>query len=267
MIYLIFSIISSVLVATIIRLNESKNLNRTGVILINYLTAALLGFFLIPNLDFADHDYRFLLLCFITGSIYICTFYIYMICVRQLGLAIPVTVTRLSVVKPVLGSIFIFTEAVNLLQILGLIIAIISIYLFSWQEKFNHNKVNKISLLLPFSLFIMMGSGDFNLKIFQELFLQHGTFSFIFFVFTVSSFLSLCIVLYKKIKLDKKIIMGGILLGIPNFFSAYFILKTLQLIPGSITFPINNIGIIMLATLIGYIYWKEKLSKRNFRIL
>ena len=92
-----------------------------------------------------------------------------MICVRQLGLAIPVTVTRLSVVIPVLGSIFIFTEAVNLLQILGVIIAIISIYLFSWQEKFNHNKVNKISLLLPFSLFIMMGSGDFNLKVFQEL--------------------------------------------------------------------------------------------------
>ena len=268
MIYLAFSIISSVLVAVVIHRNEDRELDRLAVMLFNYLTAALLSLiFSRESLAFPENR-LFLPLGFITGFIFVTAFVVYMISVRRMGLAIPVTVTRLSVVIPVLGSVIIFREILNFYQGIGLFLAFLAIYLFSWNPAASQPvKENDQDVLLPVFLFLLMGSGDFSLKIFQENFSGANLFGFVFLVFSVSAFYTLLIVLFRRVKITRQTIVGGILLGIPNFASAFFILRVLQLLPGSIAFPLNNIGIILLSTFTGVLFWKERLRKVTYLAL
>jgi drug/metabolite transporter (DMT)-like permease len=262
MIYLIFSILSSVLVAVIIRLNEAKNLNRAAVMLFNYITAAAIGILLTNELPSLKTFSILLPLGSFTGFIYVATFLVYMYSVRQMGMAIPVTVTRLSVVVPVLGSVIIFSEAITSIQSLGILMALISIFLFSWNDKKVKANTDRKEFYLPILLFLMMGSGDFSLKVFQGIYPADYLMSFIILVFVISSILSLFLVLVKRVIISRQIIIAGFLLGIPNYFSAYFILKALQQLSGAITFTLNNIGIIMLSTFLGFIIWREPLKRK-----
>ena len=262
MIYLIFSILSSVLVAVIIRLNEARNLNRAAVMLFNYITAAAIGILLTNELPSLKTFSILLPLGSFTGFIYVATFFVYMYSVRQMGMAIPVTVTRLSVVVPVLGSVIIFSEAITSIQSLGILMALISIFLFSWNDKKVKANTDRKEFYLPILLFLMMGSGDFSLKVFQGIYPADYLMSFIILVFVISSILSLFLVLVKRVIISRQIIIAGFLLGIPNYFSAYFILKALQQLSGAITFTLNNIGIIMLSTFLGFIIWREPLKRK-----
>ena len=53
-------------------------------------------------------------------------------------------------------------------------------------------------------------------------------------------------------------------MGVPNFFSIYYILKAIsEGWEGSEFFPYNNISIIALSAVIAYLFFKEKLSVAN----
>ncbi len=268
MVYLILSVISSVLVAVVIHWNEDRQTERFAVMLVNYLTAAMLGLGVARELPAFPDDLLFLSLSFITGFIFVSAFVVYMMSVRRMGLAIPVTVTRLSVVIPVLGSVIVFGEQLNRFQLAGLLLAFLAIYLFSWNPAAKQKRQGNLpELFLPALLFFLMGSGDFSLKIFQENFSGAYLFGFIFLVFSISAFYTLLIVLFRQVKITRQTVLGGILLGLPNFASAFFILKVLQVLPGSIAFPLNNIGIILLSTLTGVLLWQERFRKVTYLAL
>ncbi|MFZ0389614.1 MAG: EamA family transporter, partial [Calditrichia bacterium] len=71
------------------------------------------------------------------------------------------------------------------------------------------------------------------------------------------------LVLRQRSRIDFEVIGGGLLLGIPNYFSAYFILEALKRIPAPVAFPLNNIGIIVLGALTGIVVWNEHLKPRT----
>ena len=63
-----------------------------------------------------------------------------------------------------------------------------------------------------------------------------------------------------------KNIIGGICLGVPNYFSIYFLLKALQhpTWNSASVFTINNVAIVMFSTLLGILLFKERLSIKNW---
>jgi drug/metabolite transporter (DMT)-like permease len=66
-------------------------------------------------------------------------------------------------------------------------------------------------------------------------------------------------------KITGKSILGGIVLGIPNYFSLYYLIKMLdsQVFESSTIFTIHNVAIVIVSTLIGILFFKEKISLRN----
>ena len=62
-----------------------------------------------------------------------------------------------------------------------------------------------------------------------------------------------------------KSIQAGILLGVPNYFSIYFLLKAIGSYSESsaLVFGLNNIGIVILSTLLSMLIFKETLSRGN----
>jgi drug/metabolite transporter (DMT)-like permease len=263
MIYLILSIISSVMIAVVIRINEGKNLDRFAVMLFNYFAATAFALIAVNRRELISNAENLSPYAFFSAFCFVTAFVVYMLGVRRLGLAVSVTVTRLSVVIPVLGSVLVYSEALNPQQTGGFLLALIAITLFSGARSEGVSGTRGPGLLLAPLLFFLMGSGDFSLKIFHENFDPELTMSFILMVFGISSLYTFILVVARRTAIDRKTIVAGIVLGIPNFLAAYFILKVLQVYPGAIAFPLNNVGIIVLSTLTGYFVWKERFKRRT----
>ena len=54
--------------------------------------------------------------------------------------------------------------------------------------------------------------------------------------------------------------MGGVLLGVANFFTTYFMLLGLGMLPSGVFFPIYHIGIVALVTTCGVALFRERLG-------
>ena len=59
-------------------------------------------------------------------------------------------------------------------------------------------------------------------------------------------------------------IIAGIILGLINFGSTFYILKAMGIFKSSVVFPITNAGIVSLSALIGYFFFREKLKLVNW---
>ena len=68
----------------------------------------------------------------------------------------------------------------------------------------------------------------------------------------------------KKQGFKMRNVIYGLSLGIPNYLSILFVLKSLNKMDSSLVFPILNIGVVVLSALIGWGYYKEHLSKLNW---
>jgi uncharacterized membrane protein len=65
-----------------------------------------------------------------------------------------------------------------------------------------------------------------------------------------------------NLKMDKKSIFWGIILGIPNYLTLLYFIKSLksELFSSYQVFPIVNIGVIVLCTILSVILFQEKVS-------
>lgn len=55
-------------------------------------------------------------------------------------------------------------------------------------------------------------------------------------------------------------LLGGISLGVVNYFCTYTLMIAMKSIDSSILFPFHNVGIVAIGTLVGWLYFKEKLT-------
>ena len=62
-----------------------------------------------------------------------------------------------------------------------------------------------------------------------------------------------------------KNIVAGVVLGVPNYYSIVFLIKALQTkgFESSTLFTINNVSIVIVSTLVGFLLFKEKFSVKN----
>ena len=88
-------------------------------------------------------------------------------------------------------------------------------------------------------------------------------------IFFVAAIIGTCITVYrvlaKKTVIRKQNLLCGIALRIPNYFSIYFLFKALQadVFSTSQVYPLNNIGIVVLSTVLSVIIFKEHLNRKN----
>lgn len=69
--------------------------------------------------------------------------------------------------------------------------------------------------------------------------------------------------LLKKQKTTGKDILFGILIGIPNYFSARFLLLALGSLPAIVVYPVYSVATIVCITLAGVVLFREKLTRQK----
>ena len=87
-----------------------------------------------------------------------------------------------------------------------------------------------------------------------------------FLLYTFGLALTLCILLMlaKKQRIGKTELLFGVMIGVPNYFSAKFLLGALESLDAVIVYPTYSVGTILVITLAGVAFFRERLSKRQW---
>ena len=125
--------------------------------------------------------------------------------------------------------------------------------------------------MLPLILFLGCGSIDALINYLQRTFAgpqisnEYILSTAFMFAAIGGTFSFVSLLIMKKITWHTKSIITGLALGIPNFFSMFLVMKSLEsnFLNASTFFPVNNMSIVVLGTVISILAFKEKLSKLN----
>lgn len=272
MIYLFLSIIFNTILFVVFNFYKQFRINTLHAIVVNYFTAALLGFIILKQpLSFAAIINKpwFWYAAFL-GFNFISIFYVLGLTTQKMGVSVASVVSKMSVVIPVLMAFTLFKEAITILKIIGITMALIAVFYATKKE--NGASISNKYIYLPILLFIGSGVLDALLKYTSVYHIPNNTEMALFSstIFLIAGVYGVIFLtgkyFVKKNKIESKNIVAGICLGIPNYFSLYFLLKAIDLpqLDSSIIFPINNVGVVVLSSLVGLWLFKEQLSLKNW---
>jgi drug/metabolite transporter (DMT)-like permease len=270
MIYLMASIVSSTSIFVIFRLAKNYACRLGTLITINYLTASILGFAFLMQLNpepFLSQNH-WIPFGIILGVLFIVMFFLIGISSQKAGLAATTMANKMSLVFPVFFSLYWFNEEISFLKYIALVTAILAVLLTLYKKDIRSTSYTRF--YLPVIIFIGSGVVDSFIKLIQATQiteLQTASFS-------TSVFLSafICGILISAIKGRKNLLniplptwMLGILLGLANFGSLYFIIFALNKSPldSSLVFALNNMMIVALSATTGFFIFKENINRIN----
>jgi drug/metabolite transporter (DMT)-like permease len=274
MIYLFLSIICSVALLLNFRLFPKYKVNTLVAISLNYWVCFITAFFLMPEgqkFNFnISHSYTlpFLLL----GIGFILTFLLSGKSTQHAGMALTSIANNISLVIPVLVSIFWFQNAAdfNYLNYIGLGLALIAMVLATYKGLDKGFRIDSSFIL--FSVFIFYGLTNTLLNYFNIKFILKPeetipkTMVMLMGAIAAGVLCLIYIFLKEKKGITLKDIGASITLGIPNFLSFYFLLLALRAYHnnGALVYPLYNIGVIIGSSIVAIGAFKEKFSKINW---
>ena len=269
MIYLLISILTSVIVVAYFKLFDKYNVNTFEAIVVNYLVCATMGNLLAetPGITTAFWNEAWFKYTLILGFLFISVFYSIAQTAQKIGVSVSMVAAKLSVAIPVIFALFIHNETLGVLKVSGILVSLIAVYFISQNSSSKNNNAG----LWYLPLYVFLGSGliDTILNHINKTYIPpFNTNHILSFVFLTAFVLGALLLVYQLVSAKKmlsiKSIGWGIALGIPNYMCMYFLLKTLgAFTEASIVLPINNIGIVMASTLTGVFVFKEHLSTFN----
>ena len=248
--------------------------NNLQAIIINYFTAGSLAV-VSTNANGLPIVFQHIFLSnyivpsLIIGLLFIITFNLLAFGTQKIGIAISTVANKMSMIIPVIIGIYLFKEDLGVLKLLGFTLAISAIYMTSTKS----GKLSFDKKFMPIILLIFLGQGiadgtlswtqKFTLStentslFFASTFFSAGTFGCLFLVYDL---------MVKKIRFQAKNILWGIALGVPNYLTLHFFIRSLQspILESSQVFPVVNMGIIILSAISGIILFKEKLTPLNW---
>ena len=271
MLDLALSILCSSLIFVIFKLFDVLKIQTLYAIITNYIVACTTGLlFYDGEINVSQvYETNWFWGTLALGVLFIIVFNIMAKTSQEVGVSVASVATKMSLVIPVLIGVILYKETLSTLKIVGIILALAAVYFASVKD--STVKLSKKTLVLPILVFLGSGIIDASINYFRETKLTSVEFPiFSATVFAAAAFTGLIFILLKAIKQPLKTnfknILGGIALGIPNYFSIFFLLRALQndQLNSASIFTINNVAIVMFSTLLGIVLLKEKLIPKNW---
>lgn len=268
MINLILSIFFSSSLYVIFKYFEKYKINTLQAIITNYIVACACGFLFYKNAVVISNIYEqpWFIGAVILGLMFILIFNLMALTSQKNGLSVASVSGKMSVVIPVVFAVIVYKEQLTVLNCFGILIALFAVYFTSAKEKAL--TLDKKTLIYPILLFLGSGIIDTFIKYMQTNYVSNSEVPlFLSTVFGIAGLAGFIILIIKSnLKIELKNVIGGIILGVPNYFSMAYLIKALQNenLNSSTIFTINNVAIVALTTLFAILFFKEKLSKKNW---
>ncbi|WP_350202585.1 hypothetical protein [Gracilimonas sp.] len=270
LLYIFLSISCSLTIAQILKLAENRKLNVLKILVCNYLAGFLISLFnstefsVFPEIS-PDPGIWLIILALILGIIFIANMVVYSRSIDRVGMGVSIAAMRMSLIFPIGISLFVFGEAIGGLKYIGIILALGSLLLM--VPRISTKSISGFShAWLPVLIFLMTGMADTGLKVYEQLFSQQISEDlFVSGIFFFSFLVGIVILLKRReIHFNFTEIVYGIATGVVNLYSSIFLIYALKLMPGSIVFPLVNVSLVVLGTIIGIGIWKDKPSAKQW---
>lgn len=260
MLYLILAILSSALVSIIMRLSTGRIKGNVSMLAFNYLMCSLIGALFTGFGDLFPSGYVSTLgFGAVNGFLYLASFILLQYNVKKNGVVLSATFMKLGLLVPMVLSVFMFGEMPGWLQWIGFGLAIGAILLINIKKGDSGKFSPDLILLL-----IGGGLGDAMAKVFEQLGVAGMSEQFLFYTFLTAFLLCTALVFIRKERPGKAELFFGLLIGVPNFFSARFLLLSLGEIPAVIAYPTYSVASLFAVTLAGVLFFKEKLQRKQW---
>lgn len=261
MIYLVLAVLTSALISVIMRYSEKRCKNKLTMLAVNYLTCGIFGAAYTGSTDLfpaIEGLGQTLGLGLIGGFLFLTSFMLMQYNIGKNGVLLPTTFMKLGIIIPTLMSVLVFGEQPRIVQILGILLAIFAIIIMNGGGK---NEVGSTASLLL--LLVITGCSNAMSKIFEEVGYDAFSNHYLFYIFTTAFIMCVGVCLVRKQGLTLTDLLWGVCIGIPNYYSARFMLQSLAHIPATVVYPSYSVGSIVLVAIAGVVLFKEKIGKRK----
>lgn len=262
MISLILAICSSAMVAIMMRIAQPQVDHPTGLLAANYIVCSLVALVLsipeLPGVTLANLGFP-AALGGINGILLLGSFVLMQWNTRHNGVVLSSVFMKLGILVPTVLSVVWFHEVPTPMQLAGFLLAIAAIVILNFQKGTRLNRAGWGLILM----LLVGGMGDGMTKVYEEYGSAAFKNLFLFFAFFCALVLCLLLVWRRKETLGAKELVYGAALGIPNFFSSLFLLRSLASVPAVIAFPTFSVAVILVVALVGVVFFKERLRPRQ----
>ena len=266
---LIIAVLCSVAVSVLLKVARKRHIEIQQAIAFNYIVALSLSWFLLKpdfkGLEFTDFIAQsentpiFLALGILLPSVFI----IMSKAVEFAGIVRSDAAQRLSLFLPILAAFLIFHETLSQSKVVGIVLAFVG--LFCLLSKPNQQSAVDFRGVLGL-VGVWFGYGIIDI-LFKQVAKSGGAFpTTLFIAFSLAACIMFIYLLFKRTQWNVASVVGGIILGVLNFFNILFYIKAHQSFGSNPTlvFAGMNIGVICLGTITGALIFKEKISKVNW---
>lgn len=260
MVFLLLAVLSSSMISIMMRVSSGRISANLSMLATNYFICSLLGAAYAGFDLIAPEVPGFSVtvwLGLISGVLYLAGFVAFQTNTNRHGIVLSSVFMKLGLLVPIVFSVLFFKEIPTAVQIAGFCIAIFAIVLIN-LKKGGNGKGFGIGLIV---MLLLSGGADVMAKFFDVLAPAVFSSQYLFYNFATAFVLCMVLVIRKKERPGFREFLYGTLIGIPNFFSAKFLLASLTKLPAVVVYPTFSVGTMLIVTLTGVAVFRERLSK------
>jgi drug/metabolite transporter (DMT)-like permease len=273
MLYLILSVVFSVLLLVNFRAHARFQVDTRIAILLNYPVCFLTAYLHQPSalpLQWPASTDTALMIAMGIG--FVITFLLSGFSTQKNGMAPTSLANNISLVIPVLINLFILKTGGDITAsvLAGLVFSFAAIYFCSPKVDASSETKPVVGLLI--AVFVAYGLTNTLFSYLNSTLTAQvgGTLPFIMMLLIGSMASSALVLVWKSVNgtlnWNPNSVLAAIPLGLPNFFSFYFLLKALDAYQNNaaVVLTMYNLSVILLSAISAYVIFREQLSKRQW---
>lgn len=268
MLYLFLAIISSAMVSVCMRTSERYVRNKMAMFTANYAVCFAISRFYMGDtrlFTFEGGIETAVGLGIASGFLYLAGFILFQQNIAYNGIVLSSASMKLgAVLIPVVVAVLFFHERIRPLQLWGAILAVLAILLINIEKEDVRRGSKKRWLIV---LLTVNGLTDAMANIYNKTGPEALKDHYLAYTFLAALLFAFSLTLWKRKPVKSADLCCGLLIGIPNYYSARFILLALGDLPAVIVYPVYSVGTIITITLISMMVFREKLSRQKIGAL
>lgn len=264
MFYLLLAIASSAMVSVCMRLSERYVANTMAMFTANYAVCLAMSRFYMGAIRILTPEKgmaKAIVLGIVSGLLYLVCFALLRQSIHCNGVVLSSASMKLgAVLIPVIAAVLLFHERMEWTQLVGAALAAAAILLINIEKEDVGQGSKKLWLVV---LLLVNGLTDTMANIYDKTGAASLKNHYLFYTFLAALALAFAATLLKREKVKPADICCGLLIGIPNYYSARFILLALGSVSAVIVYPVYSVGTIITITMVGLAIFHEKLGRQK----
>ena len=264
MFFLFMAVASSAMVSILMRISEKYVRSNMVMFSANYAVCMAMSLIYMGGvrpLVFEAGTGTAVALGAATGFLYLAGFVLLQKNVSCNGVILSGAAMKLGgVLIPIIAAVLFFQEQIKLVQLAGTALAAAAIVLINMEkgEAGAGGKKQWLAVLL-----LVSGFADTMANIFDKTGPAALKNLYLLCTFFAALLIALALALKKRQQIMAADLLCGLLIGIPNYYSARFLLLSLGGVPAVVVYPVFSVGTIVVISTAGAVFFHERLNGRK----